>query len=254
VRGSTAFTGGLGDSLYSRVRRYDAGFVLRDDGTPPADPEQARVRARIFELAQQYQYPREVRRDLQEEFPLTDAQTDRALRDAALVVIRQDIGHYIRGTVDMSLDLLKGRDLSLVELWQIRQSARVVQGWPDHLRFALGEPDRWPVASAATVRPLVNLVKDDQTPSRYLVALLPLGMLASLAPARRRAGMVITLVVLSQTLLYVALDGPLFRYRYPLQPLITLLCVAGGELLLRQIRVLLSWRTCDRRSPGARLE
>ncbi|MCC7105131.1 MAG: glycosyltransferase family 39 protein, partial [Chloroflexi bacterium] len=42
VRGSTAFTGGLGDSLYSRVRRYDAGFVLRDDGTPPADPEQAR--------------------------------------------------------------------------------------------------------------------------------------------------------------------------------------------------------------------
>ena len=42
-----------------------------------------------------------------------------------------------------------------------------------------------------------------------------------------------------QLLLYAALDGPLYRYRAPLEPLITLLAVGGLALLAAQARALI---------------
>jgi hypothetical protein len=47
----------------------------------------------------------------------------------------------------------------------------------------------------------------------------------------RRGVPLLPLVVVSQLLLYVALDGAVFRYRYPLQPVITLLACAGLTLM-----------------------
>lgn len=232
--------GGLGDSLYSRVRRYDPGFDFRDLAPPDADPERARQRTRVFELAQLYQYPREVRRDLQAEFPISDAQADALLREVALQVIRQEPWRYLRGTVTRSLELLRGRDVPVVDLWASRFNSRSTQAWPEPLRFALGQPEaQWPATNLARLQDLADLYRDDQGLGRWLVALFPLGAILCFVSRRGPGVAVLPLVVLSQLLLHVALDGPLFRYRYPLQPLITLLCAAGGALLLAQARALL---------------
>src|SRR6185503_12313192 len=54
--------GGLGDALFSRVRRYDPTFTLRADWPDRTGSDSDRaIRARIVELARQYEYPREVR-------------------------------------------------------------------------------------------------------------------------------------------------------------------------------------------------
>ena len=57
---------------------------------------------------------------------------------------------------------------------------------------------------------------------------------------RRTGAAVLPLVIVSQIVLYVALDGPLFRYRYPYQPLIVILGAAGLALFLQQIVTI--WR------------
>jgi hypothetical protein len=48
----------------------------------------------------------------------------------------------------------------------------------------------------------------------------------------RRGLLLLPLIAATQLLLYVALDGPLPRYRYPMQPLITLVASAGLTLML----------------------
>jgi 4-amino-4-deoxy-L-arabinose transferase-like glycosyltransferase len=73
-----------------------------------------------------------------------------------------------------------------------------------------------------------------------LVALAPLGAAWAFARHRHTGAAAIPLVVLSQVVLYVALDGPLFRYRLPYQPPIIILGAAGLALVGQH--VVASWR------------
>ena len=52
---------------------------------------------------------------------------------------------------------------------------------------------------------------------------------------------ILPLVVCSQLLIYAALDGPLFRYRVPTQPLITLIAAAGFTYLVTAIARWRDW-------------
>ena len=64
----------------------------------------------------------------------------------------------------------------------------------------------------------------------------------------------VPLVILTQIALYAALDGPLFRYRYPYQPLIILLGAAGLALVVQQL--VAAWRDAQaaiREAPDAPL-
>ena len=136
VHDRAVVNGGLGDAMFSRVRRYDPTFTLRDDGRPVAEADRA-TRDRIFELAPQYEYPREIQAILRQELGIGDVEADRLLRDVAWTVISQDPGRYVLGTLSMTGRLLRGSDPGLIDLWVSVERDRVLQGWPASLHWAL---------------------------------------------------------------------------------------------------------------------
>ena len=246
VHDRAVVNGGLGDAMFSRVRRYDPTFALRDDGRPVPEADRA-FRARIFELAPRYEYPREIRAVLREEFGIGDVEADRLLREVALTVIAQDPGRYLLGTLSMTGRLLRGSDPGLVDLWISIERDRVLQGWPTSLHWVL-TTDRSvddPEAFNRT-RALLAIYRDDLWTGVPVLALAPLGAVWALAYRRRNGATIVPLVIVSQIVLYVALGGPLFRYRFPYQPLIILLGAAGLALAIQH--VVSAWRDAQRLS------
>jgi hypothetical protein len=217
---------GLGDSLFARVHRYDPGFEFRDRAKPSKDPSEARIRNRVFELARVYRYPKEVRAALQAEFGLTDAEGDAALRDAAIQVIRQEPRRYLEGTLDMFIQLGLGFEKPLDEFWETRTKPKNAQEWPEPVRFVMAPVEPPSEAAQALLESLTNLYQDHRAAGLVGVLFL-VGTIRSLAGDRRRGWALPSLIVVTQLLIYVALNGPLARYRYPLQPLITLVAAGG---------------------------
>jgi hypothetical protein len=137
--------------------------------------------------------------------------------------------------------LARGSDPGLLDLWMSIQRDRVLQGWPPDLLWALTTDRLTEDPTPFTrVQTLLALFRDDLPSGLAPLALAPLGAAWALMERRRAGAGSIPLVIVTQILLYVALDGPLFRYRFPLQPLITLLGAAGLALVLQQIAVV--WR------------
>jgi hypothetical protein len=124
-------------------------------------------------------------------------------------------------------------------LWSSIERDRVLQGWPPGLEWMLAT-DRPIHDMRALDRAgvLLALYRDDLPSGMVPLILAPLGAAWALAAGRRTGAGVIPLVIVTQIVLYVALDGPLYRYRFPLQPLITLLGAAGLALLLQHLRAL----------------
>jgi hypothetical protein len=243
VHDRAVVNGGLGDALFSRVRRYDPTFALRDDGRPVPEADRA-IRARIFELAPRYEYPREIRAVLRQEFGIGDVEADRLLRDVAVTMIAQDPSRYVLGTLSMTSRLLRGSDPGLVDLWISIERDRVLQGWPTSLHWVLTtERSLDDSDDFNRTRALLAIYRDDLWTGIPVLALAPLGAAWAFAMHRRSGAAVVPLVVLSQIVLYVALDGPLFRYRFPYQPLIILLGAAGLALVVQHVTSV--WRAAQ---------
>ena len=231
VNGVATISGGLGDSLFERTHKYDRTFSYVDLGQPPSDPQSALVRRRVFELAEKYKRAPELRAALQKEVPLTEPQADDALRQVALQVIRQEPVHYLRSTLAMFLELaLNPGDPIQQEGWWSR-SRETYPDWPRSVRSRMEAA----APTSAANRPIVDALTGFYQDYRFgalIGVLFLIGAGRALAAGRCRGAGLLPLVVLSQLLLYVALDGPHTRYRFPLQPLISVLAAAGLTLLL----------------------
>jgi hypothetical protein len=238
IHDQTVVNGGLGDALFSRVHRYDTMFTLSAGGPSGTTQDQA-IRARIVELAPEYEYPREIRAVLRAEFGIDDVQADRALREVATNTIVRDPGRYVLGTLAMAARLTRGSAPTLADLWVSVQRERVIQGWSPDLRWVLAtdRPTDDP-AAFNRAQALLELFRDDLPGGLMPLAFAPLGAAWAVAAHRRTGTGVLPLVIITQIVLYVALDGPLFRYRFPLQPLITVLGSAGVQLVIHQIGVM----------------
>jgi 4-amino-4-deoxy-L-arabinose transferase-like glycosyltransferase len=236
VHGVPTISSGLGDSLFERVRHWDPTFDFRDQAEPIGNSQPARVRRRVFELAREHKFGSEVRSELRSEFRLTDAQSDAALREAAIQVIRQEPGRYLQGTIAMFLKLSLGFDKPLEDFFETRSKPKFAQVWPAQIRFVWESGIEPTEMDQTIVEALTSLYQDHRLGG--LIAVLFLLGTARCVAARGHGGLaLLPLVVLTQLLIYVAADGPLSRYRYPLQPLITLLAAGGFMLLLSQARI-----------------
>jgi hypothetical protein len=227
--------GGLGDSLYSRVRRYDRGLDLAVSSERLSESERV-VQSRIAELAPTVERPRSLRRQLRSELGITNDEADRALRSYALSIIAQNPLRYVEGTALMVGRLIRGSSYSVPELWASMQREVVLENWPaDYLRTLA--TDR-PIASTSALERserLTSLYRDDRGAGILVLVLAPIGAVLAVLAHRRRGTAIIPLIILSQFLLYAALNGPVFRYRYPFQPLITMLGAAGLVYLVQQL-------------------
>jgi hypothetical protein len=211
VYGVLAISGGTGDSLVERVRRHDSGFDFHERTETGRDTREAQIRARIYELGETGWGVARIRQAVQAEFQLTDVQADAAMRDAALHVIRQQPGYYVQSTLAMFVRVVLGVERSLDEFW---------------VRRANQEYAADPEAVAA-----LTSVYHDRRLSIPVAIVFLVGTVRCLAGWRRGLAL-LPLIVLTQLLLYVALDGPVARYRYPMQPLITLVACSGLTWLL----------------------
>ena len=212
VHGVTTISGGSGDALIERVRRHDLGFDLQDRSGAEPDSEVARVRALIYQLSADPSRPvSRIRQTVQTEFQFTDAQVDLAMRAAALQVIQQQPGYYLSGTITMFIGLALGVERPLDGFWVRRANQDYI-------------------ADRAVVEALSNIYHDRHI-GGIVVGLFLIGTV-SLWASGRRPLLLLPLIVTSQLLTYVALDGLTPRYRYPMQPLITLVACGGLTFLL----------------------
>jgi 4-amino-4-deoxy-L-arabinose transferase-like glycosyltransferase len=210
VHGIVGISGGSGHSLVARVRRHDTGFEFRSQSETARD-EAEQIRARIYELAETYPGVLRLRTAVQQEFQWTEVQTDAALRAAAMHVIRQQSGYYLQSTAAMFFKILLGVERPMEEIW-VRRGNRLY------------------VADQAAVEALTSIYQDSRL-NGVVALLFTLGTVRCLASRRAWLGL-LPAIVLTQLLLYVALDGPLPRYRHPMQPLITMIACGGLTLAL----------------------
>jgi 4-amino-4-deoxy-L-arabinose transferase-like glycosyltransferase len=236
IHGIPTTSGGLGNALLARVHRHDPTFDFHDYGPPELDPARASIRERVFALAQKTRFESDIERVLQDNYKLSPSQSEVFMRDAALQVIRQEPERYVQGTVAMFLKLWLGFEKPIDIRWSYRTEPKWAQSWPAHLRFVMEDRDRWPSENRASLDTLMNVYDDHRFGPLY-------GLLFLLGTTRCVVGwrirgltlMLLPLVVISQLLIYAALDGALPRYREPLQPLITLVLAAGLTYLVASI-------------------
>jgi 4-amino-4-deoxy-L-arabinose transferase-like glycosyltransferase len=236
IHGIPTTSGGLGNALLARVHRHDPSFDFHDYGPPELDPARASIRERVFALAQKTRFESDIERVLQDNYKLSPSQSEVFMRDAALQVIRQEPERYVQGTVAMFLKLWLGFEKPIDIRWSYRTEPKWAQSWPAHLRFVMEDRDRWPSQNRASLDTLMNVYDDHRFGPLY-------GLLFLLGTTRCVVGwriqgltlMFLPLVVISQLLIYAALDGALPRYREPLQPLITLVLAAGLTYLVASI-------------------
>lgn len=255
VNGTPAVSSGLGDALFKRVHYYDREFEFRDYGPPPGEAREAQIRARIFELAPKHRLGPDLRTSLIREFGLSDAESDLALRNATLQVVRQEPGRFLQGTGFFFVELgLFYRD-PFGPYWRSRLEQNYGQAWPERVRAALEDAPARTDSDQEVVARLANLYQDRQW-GLLVGGLFLLGTFGCLAAGRRRGLYLLPAIVVAQLLLYVALDGLQVRYRTPLQPLIAVVNCGGLLLVVGWARTV--WSARERRSlrsllPGRRL-
>jgi 4-amino-4-deoxy-L-arabinose transferase-like glycosyltransferase len=227
-----AASGGLGRSLIARTVKYDSLFDWKwlSETYEGGDDLASRERMLLYRKRGNIPEGRSVRpyQDaLINELGLTQSQAESAMREIAIEAIARRPVDYLAGSLLFTVQIFRGREESLQGHWRQRASKDWAEQWDNRLDY---------LATPLTPQQLQGqnvaaAVTDLYQPARFswlLAVLFLLGsLMAWLEPARRPAlllgGITLTLLALS-----AFLDGPVPRYRYPLDPLI--LAVAAGGL------------------------
>ena len=255
----TASTAGVGRFLIGRVLKWDRNFVFYPPLAPGA-PDRDRVAATPIDPSDRLNAARRIAQEttnqgpsphtpmerLQRELGLTEAQADALLREVSLEAIRANPGLYVSGTAQLFVDALLGRrrDEGLRMHLDEHLQTDVINRFPG-LEHLLGKPTPAQAQDAPRSEWLVTLYQPYRHASLWIGLYLAGALAALLRPASRPALYFILgapLVLLGS----VAIVGGVPRYRYPLDPLISV-AAAGGALWLASLAVLAFRRAADSR-------
>jgi 4-amino-4-deoxy-L-arabinose transferase-like glycosyltransferase len=228
-----------GSTLLGHVRQereYTRGYFTLDGGTDP-DPVRQEARRLIERMAPSDPDPLEMWTELQQRLGISPAQANRLMGEIAVDTILRHPWHYLRVFSGATLGLFAGpKDERLEDFLP-----RTKNQWPG--RFLTGpikegsvpdlnpsEPQlaqRWEGPNAAAV---ADLFRPDQA-APLLAALFLVGMAEAVRRPDRRAILIPALAVLGIIVLNGIIAGDKPRYRYPLDPAIGLVAMAGGGAL-----------------------
>ena len=218
-----AATSTFGRTLIARTAYYDRGFVFDVPGQPHRDPQMQRAREIVQDGAREHESDGTIAGRLRAELGLGPAEVNRVMRDVAISAILRDPERYARGTLAYSWEVFVGLDERMREHWEEYKDANP---WDPRIRGLVGGPTPAELAERSNANKLAQLYQ----PARHHALLASsslLGLaLALLIPRYRPALLPATTTVLL-LVLSAALNGPVERYRYPLDPLISVV-VAGG--------------------------
>ena len=249
--GSLTASGGLGRSLIARTIKYDTGFFDVELPPPPEGDLKGQVRQFVRGKRNTIRNSRSVRSTqagLIKELGLTQAQSDSLLRQVALEAIAERPGYYVFGSLRMAGQIVAGKEKedALQTRWVQRTDKDWVEQWEarvDHLVQPTSPAEQREIERAAAI---VGIYQPAALGAVLpILAALGLGLAALIAPLRPALlpGVAAVLLVLASAFL----DGPVPRYRYPVDPLIGLFA-AGAVLTLARLAV----GAIRRRSPARR--
>ena len=241
VHGTPGAEGALGQALIGRTVRHDKGFTYDDPRRPDPDPTRAAAR-RIIQQEADTGEPSggTITARVRDELGLTQAQTSTLLRDLALTEILRQPGHYLSTTREMAWDLFQGRNERLLGNWRARTTRNWDKKWDTRI-VALLDPDR------PAEGPLYERADDVtsffqpwrwRTPIAWLFAV---GTVLAVVVPRFRPALAPALTALVLVVAAAALDGLVWRFRYPADPAISVVA-AGGLAIPLELAGLALWR------------
>lgn len=228
-----------GSTLLGRVmheRPYTKGFFTLDGATDP-DPLRQRAREIIERMSPDEPDPLEMWQELQDRLDISPARASQLMGEIAIDTIRRHPLYYARVFALRVWNLFTlPRDEPLMVY-----ATRARGEWPGRLlspAIKSGtvpdlDPSRFTVAHEwefERAQALADLFK----PTRYaplLAALFVLGTAGALLRPDRRALLAPALVALGMIVINGVIAGDKPRYRYPLDPLITIVATGGIVLI-----------------------
>jgi hypothetical protein len=230
VHGTTGAEGALGQALIGRTVRHDRGFVYDEPAHPDPDPTRAAARKIIQQEADGGEPSGgTITTRVREELGLTQAQTSALLRDLALAEIAERSGHYLATTREMAWELFQGRNERLLGNWRQRTTRNWDRKWDPRI-VALLDPDR-PAEGEPYER--ADAITSFFQPWRWrsqISWLFGIGAGIALLVPRYRPALAPAATALVLVLAAAALDGLVWRFRYPADPAIAV--VAAGGLVV----------------------
>jgi 4-amino-4-deoxy-L-arabinose transferase-like glycosyltransferase len=230
--GTTTF----GRTLIARTAYYDRGFIFDVPGQPHPDALVQRARQIVQEGARRQQPDGVIAGRLRQELDLTPVQVNQLMRDVAVAAIVRDPVHYLEGSLVFAQRIFVGVEERLRDHWE---EYKDVNPWDERIRPLVGGPSPAELPERPTASRLVSTYQPVHV-APVLAALFALGLALAVSMSRHRPALLPAAAVLLLLLASAALDGPVERYRYPLDPLISLLAAGGliGSLglLIEQAR------------------
>ncbi|MCC6178603.1 MAG: glycosyltransferase family 39 protein [Chloroflexi bacterium] len=237
VTGKVDGAGALGQTLIGRIIRHDEGFTLPDPDSPApsGDARNPEIRKLILTQMARDARPSAINHRIRTTFDLTETEADRALRNVALEIFRDQPGRYVEGTLAKFRRLLVGEEERLRTHWSTRKDGELREDW-------LGEASIAHLYSPPSQVQELEYSKADAVtgifqPYAWRYALVPLvfvGLGWGLVRGPRGATLLLLLAVVALVFPSAALVGYVPRYRYPVDPLLAILA-AGGLVALTSL-------------------
>jgi hypothetical protein len=231
---SFAADGALGQALIGRTVRHDKGFVYYDPSNPDPDPAYDAARRIIAdEAATGEPSGGRVTARIRDEVGLSQSQTSSLLRSLAIQAIWERRSHYVQSTWDFAQELYDGKIERLLGHWRQRTTRNWDNKWDpriapmvDEELPAEGAAYRQVDAAASFAQPFRH--------RRWLSYALAVGTVLALVVPRWRLALLPLSVAGGMIIASAALDGPVYRYRYPVDPLLAIVAAGGvaGSLVL----------------------
>jgi hypothetical protein len=233
----------LGKTLFARITRHDEGFRfdLPAAGATETDLQRAQARAVARQAAQEDTSRGSlVHLRLMREFGYSEAQAYNVMRDAALEVLLAQPGYYLRSSLGAAVELFVGQEEPLRGHLERLATPRLRREWQEMPEVAPLLPDPVPPeVRAQTLGRSASAVRFYQPskslPAALVGALFLAGALAIVVRPGWRAALPLPLLVLAVLVPSAFLDGPVPRYRYPVDPFISLTAAAGVMALIQLI-------------------
>lgn len=227
VHGTSGAEGALGQALIGRTVRHDGGYLYDDPANPDPDPTRAAAR-RIIQQEADTGEPSggTITARVRDELGLSQAQTSALLRDLALAEIAERPAHYLETTREFAWELFQGRNERLLGNWRQRTTRNWDRRWDQRL-VALLDPD---VPAEGDRYEQADSITSFYQPWRWrwqITYLFGLGLGIALVVPRYRVALAPALTAIVLVVAAAALDGPVWRFRYPADPAIAIVAAGG---------------------------
>lgn len=219
--GTTTF----GRTLIARTAYHDRGFTFYEPGWgDEGDPLRVEARKIVQDGANRRQSDGTIAGRLRQELNLSAVQVNGLMREVALEAIARRPWYFIQGSASMAVRIFVGIEE------RVRNHAEEIKDvvWETRTSHLLQRATPAQSREQGEAQQVLNVYQPAHF-SGLLALMFALGTVGALLRPEWRPALVLPLAVITHIGLSAALDGPQERYRYPMDPAISV--VVGGGLL-----------------------